>query len=60
MNLLHPKHRYGAGTPKRQSLADLAKPRARTITRESTIADIKSIVKEHVKRILEKHRPESL
>lgn len=58
MNLFCPDRTHGASGPKRQSLSDLAKPRERaSITRESTLADIKSVVKKDVERILDKHRP---
>jgi hypothetical protein len=60
MNYLQPELLYGASISKRQSLADLAKPRARVITRESTVSDIKSLVKEDTNRVMEKTRPASL
>lgn len=60
MNFLHTERLYRAENTKRKTLADFARPRPLVITRDSTVGDIKAIVKGDVKRILREHKPASV
>jgi len=57
MNLLQSECHYRTENTKRKTLADLARPRPLVITRESTVGDIKAIVKGDVERILKERKP---